>query len=181
MICIHPVSIVCSMWARPGQGKFWFTATADHILAFLMAPITTSHLCWLAHGASGHGYPEVRHFHWAAIPPLAAIPRDQCTNALQCGAEDGGAVSALQNRSPPLCLAVLTFPLKQDFCCPCLVTGLSCPMDLINPSTGMNQWKLHGIWVFLTVLLLPTGTWCHPRVLLPSWANEDLFCSSRLW
>lgn len=22
MICIHPVSIVCSMWARPGQGKF---------------------------------------------------------------------------------------------------------------------------------------------------------------
>lgn len=159
------------MWTRPGQGKCWLTATADLLVAFLIASITTSHLCWLTHGASGHGYPEVRHLHWA-IPSLAAIPRDQRTDALQWW---WGCWSWL-------CFAEQT-PSTLP-CCPYSETRLLLSLlswlssGLINPGSGMN---LVSSWGFLTTLLFPIGTWCHLRVLLPSWANEDLSCSSCLW
>lgn len=69
---------------------------------------------------SSWGCPEVKHLHQASLTS-AATPGD-CADAQWCSG--CGVSPALQDGLPTLCLAVLSLLLKQDFCCPCLFTGL---------------------------------------------------------
>lgn len=72
--------------------------------------------------------------HWQQSPGTSALLLCHCR-----GGEDGGVGSALQDRSPPLLLAVLTLPLKQDFCCPCLLSSLSWLSSGFNQPKNWNE------------------------------------------
>lgn len=98
-----------------------------------------------------------------------------CTNALWCGGgdgedgEDGEDGSALQDRPPTLCLAVLTLPLKQDFCCPCLLSNLSWlssgfnqPKHWNEPGKAVQQLRLPDYFVVPHSNLNITHEYCFP-------------------